>query len=103
MSSTSKRSPSSITTCCVRGSWAKRTISSAVICRGLTVTSMPACSKTSTEAASWTIATVKRAPCTFASVAAKWFFMSSRIAKIATCASAIRSRSRKSGSKPVAL
>ena len=71
-----------------------------MICRGLTVTSMPACSKTSTEDASWTIATVKRAPCTFASVAAKWFFMSSRIAKIATWASAIRSRSRKSGSKP---
>ena len=84
MSRTSKRSPSSITTCCVRGSWAKRTISSAVIWRGLTVTSIPACSKTSTDVESWTIATAKRAPCTFASVAAKWFFMSSRMAKMAT-------------------
>ena len=57
MSRTSKRSPSSMTTCCVRGSWAKRTISSAVIWRGLTVTSIPACSNTSTDVDSWTIAT----------------------------------------------
>ena len=49
MSSTSKRSPSSIATCCVRGSCAKRTISSAVTWRGSIVTSIPACSKTSTE------------------------------------------------------
>jgi hypothetical protein len=67
------------------------------------VTSIPACSKTSCEAASCTTATVKPTPWTRASVAAKWFFMSSRIAKTAACASAIRSRSRKSGSKPVAL
>ena len=59
MSSTSKRSPSSIATCCVRGSCAKRTISSAVTWRGLMVMSIPACSNTSTEVASWTIAIVK--------------------------------------------
>ena len=40
MSSTSKRSPSSIATCCVRGSCAKRTISSAVSWRGLIVMSI---------------------------------------------------------------
>ena len=36
-------------------------------------------------------------------LAAKWFFRSSRMANTATCASAMRSRSRKSGSNPVAL
>ena len=45
------------------------------------MTSIPACSNTSTEEESWTIATVNLAPWTLASVAAKWFFMSSRIAK----------------------
>ena len=54
----------------MRGSWAKRTISSAVTERGLTATSMPACSKTSAEIGSWTMPIVKPTPCTRASVAA---------------------------------
>ena len=42
-------------------------------------------------------------PCTCASDAAYWFFASSRIAKIPACDWPMRSRSRKSGSNPVAL
>src|SRR5918995_140638 len=70
MSRISKRSPSSIATCFVRGSCAKRTISSAVMRRGLIATSTPARSKTSIECASWTIAMVNWTPLIFTSVAA---------------------------------
>ena len=54
----------------MRGSWAKRTISSAVTVRGLIATSIPARSKTSSEAGSWTTAIVNGSPWIRASVAA---------------------------------
>ena len=86
----------------IRGSWAKRTISSAVTERGLTATSIPARSKTSIENGSWTIPIVKPMPCTLASIAAYRFFASSRIAKTAARACPIRSRSMNSESIPEA-
>ena len=103
MSSTSKRSPSSIASCRIRGSWAKRTISSAVTERGLTATSMPACSKTSAE--SGLVDDPDREAERRASSRAPPHRGSSRPPASRTRprrAVPIRSRSRKSGSIPVA-